>query len=194
MPEYVLFILFIHWLKLFCQSLFSSKVQTPVMRPTFTGILTEYLPWRKMFAFQLSLLRLRTDFFVGKNDEIQLLKFMAKFIADLTETHFTLGVLQLIFMAARSSLWFILLPLCVPHNFLARRLWRVKSQLHYPYYNSRWKSTQHTVQVRMSASVQKSLPVLSNTICLKGSSLWSCLSLFSELLAFFSTQVFLWGI
>lgn len=96
--------------------------------------------WNSIIQFYheakwLGILRLRTDSFVGKRGEIQALKSMAKFTVALTEAHFALGVLQLISMAGRSSLWFTLIPLCATCNPLAKRLLLVNSQLHYPYYN-----------------------------------------------------------
>lgn len=107
-----------------------------------------------MFVFWLGILRLRTDSFVDKRDEIQALKSMGKFITASRMTYLTLGVLQLISMWARPSLWFTLLPFHSSYNLLAKRLLLLNSWVHYPCYNS--KNRYYTFQVRMHASVQKS--------------------------------------
>lgn len=109
------------------------------------------LLWSKIFAFSLDLLSLRSDSFVGKDRQIKVLESMTKFIAASAEPSFAVGVLQLIFMAGRSSQCFTLLPLCVPYNPLLKRVLLMNSQLHYPCCGSRSKSTQRALQVRISA-------------------------------------------
>lgn len=139
-----------------------------------------------MFAFWRGVLRLRTDSFVDKRDEIQALKSMGKFITASTMTYLTLGVLQLISMAAWSGLWFTLFPFHSSYNPLAKRLLLLNSWVHYPYYNS--KNRYYTFQVRMHASVQKS-SFLYYLIpyAWKGSSLWYWLPFFSDV-SFFTSH------
>lgn len=89
-----------------CQSLPSSKAQASVIKPTPIEIQSFRFTMKQNACLLTGSLKVRTDSFVGKRGEIQVLKSMTKFTVALKETCFTLAVLQLISMAGRSRLWF----------------------------------------------------------------------------------------
>lgn len=88
-----------------CQLFPSSKAQIPVIRQT-AEIQSLRFTMKQNVCILTGSLKVRTDSFVGKRGEIQVLKSMTKFTEALKETCFILGVLQLISMAGRSRLWF----------------------------------------------------------------------------------------
>lgn len=87
-----------------CQLPPSSKAQITVIRPTTTEIQSFRFTMKQSVCTLTGSLKVRTDSFVGKRGEIQVLKSMTKFTVALKETCFTLRVLQLISMAERSRL------------------------------------------------------------------------------------------
>lgn len=132
MPKYIYFYLYIDWND-FASLFLLQKHKCQLWAKLLLKFSHLDLPWNKMFAFLLDVSRLRNDSFVGKRSEIHVLKSMGKFIAASTETYSTLGVLQLISIAAQSSLWFTLLPLHSPYNPLAKRLLMLNFQVNYPF-------------------------------------------------------------
>lgn len=117
------------------QLLPSSKAQIPLIRPTTTEIQSFRFTMKQNVCILTGSLKVRTGSFVGKRGEIQVLKSMTKFAVALKETCFTLGVLQLISMAGRSTV--IYLASHSPHKLLGGSLLLVNSKLFYPYYNSK---------------------------------------------------------
>lgn len=117
-------------------SFFESKNTSYEANSYWNSIIQTYYEAKYLHSHWISL-SLRSDSFVGKEGQIKVLESMTKFIAALAELYFTVGVLQLISMAGRSSQWFTLLPLCAPYNPLLKRLLLMDSQLHYPCCSSR---------------------------------------------------------